>query len=452
MKRITAIVMILAICLSLTACENKLLSVSSLMRPPKLSSDDSLLQSAFETSVSKYENVVMKTPINGKYRSSYIQFDIDKDGREEAIVLYSVPAEGNYVIAELFKYSNDEWISVSSINSNNQEIYEVNFADINGDGCFEILFSWVERQNVDNKLSLSSNSIFSLMIYSYNGGTIDLIKTETYKNFLINDLNNDDSDEILIFNNNFYGSQNLTTLRLISFNDDYSVSYDNVINITSMLEINNIVVDRVISSDKSISRIFVDGAISDKEFITEIIEVNEEDFSTTLPLYHDNLSVHPKTLRNSKIYCMDVDNNGHMDVPTVDVLPYSQKVIGDEFEPLNLIIWSEYDEFGFKVKFKTLLNLKVGHIVFIPEEYIGNITAIYDEENMNLTFYSIDSTGAVKNALFSFRIFTLPDWKEENYNYEILHQNDTYVYSYLIFKSDNYDKYKKFITENFFVL
>lgn len=453
MKRILAIIIILAICLSFSACEDRFQSVSSLMRPPKLSGEDSVLQEAFEESVSNYENIIMKTPISGKYRSSYILFDIDNDEQEEAIVLYSIPTEGNYVIAKVFKYSNGEWITVSEIKGNTDEIYEVNFADINGDGCHEIFLSWRGIPIATDDINTSYLSLIrTLMVYSYDGVKTDLIMTEPYTNLFIEDLNNNKSDEILLFNINFANADNQTTVRVLSFNEDYSVLYDNITKITDMIEINNIVSDRVAYGDKMVSRVFVDGTIGKSGIITEIIEFNEDNFSTTLPLYGDNCTSQPKTLRNVKFYCLDIEKDGNIEIPTIDIFPYSQKVSENNTEPINLIVWLGYEENGFYVKFKTLLNTKVGHVVFIPEDFIGNITAIYDEDNLNLTFYSVDSNGTFEKALFSFRIFTIPDWEENNYNYEMLDKNDTYVYSYLIFKADNYEKYKKFISENFYAL
>lgn len=452
MKKVIAIFLVFAICLSFTACEYGFSSVESLMRPPKLSGEDRALQDSFEATVSKYEDVVMETPISGKYRSSYILFDIDNDDKEEAIVLYSVPAEDNFVIAEIFKYSNDNWLNVSQIKGNSEEIYEVNFADVNGDGCYEIFLSWngepTEEKNVDTRF----NSTRTLMIYSYDGVKTDLILTEPYTNLFTLDLNNNSADEILIFKINLSDIENRTTVRLISFNNNYSIYYNKVTKITGMIEINNILNDRVDYANKSISRIFVDGAVNEHEIITEIIEINEKNFNISLPLYNDNCTKQPRTLRKANINCIDVGKDGDIEIPITEVFPYAQQVSEGKKGPMNLVVWLEYSSKGLSVEYKTLLNTKFGLVIFIPEDYIGNVSVVYDEDNFNLTFYSIDSDGTFKNALFSFRIFTIPDWEENNYSYVMLYENDIYVYSYLIFKADNYEIYKKFITENIYAL
>ncbi len=452
MKRIIKLFLVISICLSLTACEDAFLSVEKLMRPPKLSGEDSIIQAAFEASVSDEKNIVMKTPFSGNYRSSYILYDIDDDNKEEAIVLYSVPAEGDFVIAKIFKYSDGEWSNTSQIFGKRSEIYELNFADINGDGCNEILLSWVNTPDKGEIIDSNINLTYTLEIYSYDGVNADLITTESYTNLYIKDFNNNNSDEILIFKVDFSNLKNLTTARLLSFDNEYSVCYDIVTNISDMPEINNIVSDKIVSNGKKISRVFVDGVFNESEIYTEIIEIEETSFDISLPMYYDNASDKPSTLRKGNIYCMDVDKDGSIEIPTKEIFPFSQRISNDVKEPLNLVVWSEYVNRSFNVKYKTLLNSKVGQLAIIPEEFIGDITAIYDEENLNLTFYSVNMDGKIENALFSFRIFTIPDWEENSFNYEMLHQNDTYVYSYLIFNADNYKKYKDFITENFYAL
>ena len=450
MKKIFSVLLSLVIiCLSFTSCKSIFSPVDELMRPPRLSGDDKKLQEAFEKSVAEYDNVVMKIPISGKYKSSYNLFDIDGDDSDETIILYSVPFEGNSVIAEIFKYTGNEWVSVSKINTETNEIYEINFADINGDGCYEVLLGLTDENFLDDDSRLNLTHI--LNIYTYDGEKTELVAEELYSNIYIKNLNNDNTDELILFRNNFKNADNLTSARIISYNNDFSISYDNTTDISDMLEIQNIVSDKIVKNNVEYTRVFVDGSFSDTEFITEIIEIDESNFNVSLPLYSDNMSETPGTLRRNNLYCMDIGFDGTIEIPSTDIFPYSEKISEGKTIPLELVIWSEYGD-GFTVKYKTLLNSKVGHVAFIPDEFIGNVSVIYDEENLNLTFYSIDGDGNVEKALFSYRIFTVPQWEENSFNYEKIHENDTYVYSFLIFNSDNYDYYKKYISESFYAL
>ena len=454
MKRIFALILAVVICLSFTSCESELVSVDKLIKPPELSGTDKMLQEAFKNSVSEYDSFVLKFPINGKYKSSYILYDIDNNGSDEAIILYSIPSLGNNVIAEIFKYNEDNWISVSKIITYSNHIDELDFADINGDGCNEVFISWSDTHN-DNEyldVTLKLNSSHSLKIYSYDGEEINIVGEEVYSNLFIKDLNNDKVSEVVLFNNNISNIENMTSMRILSYNRDFTVNYDKTTVISDMLDIINIVSDRTVNGRNSYSRIFVDGSVNESDVVTEIIEINEDNFNVTLPLYADNLRATPSTLRNSIALCMDIGEDGSVEIPSIDALPFSEKITNGKSSPLSYAIWSEFKDNQIKVKYKTLIDLKVGYVAFIPEEYIGTVAVKYDEDNLNYTFYSIDSRGNVENALFSFRIFTLPQWEENSFNYEILYKNDTYVYAFLIFKADNYDTYKQYISDYFFVL
>ncbi len=452
MKRVIAILLVLALCLSFSGCEGSFSSVESLMRPPKLSGEDSFLQNAFDDAVSAYGNVIMKTPINGKYRSSYIMFDIDNDTQNEAIVLYSIPSQNNINVVQIFKQVEGSWNNVSEIKGYNDDIYEIDFADINGDGHFEILLSWNGVFNNDNSINTSNNVNKTLNVYSYDGNCTNLLVTETYTNLFVNDLNNNKTDELIILKTSIANVDNSTTVRILSFAENYSVVYDNTTYISNMIEIINIASERISYTDSSSSRLYVDGMIGEKGIVTEIISVNESNFDTSLPLYDDNQTTVPKTFRESQSYSVDIDNDGLIEVPVMEEFPYSQRISNETNVPLNITVWLEYDNNGFNIDHKSFVNMQLGFLFVLTDELMKDISVIYDEDNLNLTAYSINSKGEFQNALFSCKIFTRPEWEENNYNYEIISENETYVYAYLIFKADNREIYQNIIIDNFYAL
>ena len=455
MKKILVMILICTICLSLTSCDYKINSIESLMRPPKLSGESSLLQKAFEQSVADSGGVIMKTPISGQNRSSYLFFDLEKDGEQEAIVFYSNPIEDNFASASIFKFVNNEWKNISKIKGKSEEIYEVNFADINGDGTLEILLSWTEISTLDivnsNDFGTGTNRI--LTIYSCDGITATPLKTETYTNLLFDDLDNDTAAEIVLFKINLTDNEKRTTARIISFNDDYSVKNDEQLTLTGLLEINNIITDSVIYENENYTRIFIDGLVSEIGIITEIIEINNDTFDISLPLSEQNKSSQSLTLRDSRIYCTDIDNDGYVEIPTVEILPYGARITDEnDRKELNLTVWSEFNGIEIINDIKGLLNSTFGYMFVFPDSEINNCTAVYNDNNCTLTFYSLNSNGTYKNELFSLKAFLEPDWDEVNFKYSKLSENGTFVYGYLILDNSNEEYYKEFIDENFVIL
>lgn len=456
MKKIFSILIIIAICLSLTSCDFNITSIESLMRPPKLSGESSLLQKAFEESVADRDGVIMKTPINGENRSSYLFYDIEKDGTQEAIVFFSEPLKDVYACASIFKFVNNEWKYVSQIKGKGEEIYEVNFADINGDGVSEILLSWsgIGAQEKINVSDFGAGNNRFLAIYSYDGITTTLLKTETYTNLYLEDLNDDRFDEIILFKINLNDNEKRTTAMILGFNDDYTVKFDQLLTLTGFLEIGNIVTDSVEQNNKKHTRIYVDGAVSEIGVITEIIDIEHETFEIVLPLYAQNQSVQPPTLRDSRVYSQDMDNDGIVEIPTIEVLPNGARILEEtsERKDLNLTVWSEFTNNEIIVDFKCLLNSTYGYYFIFPDDVKNKITAIYDDNNLTLTFYTINETGTYNSDLFSVKIFFEPDWEENNYKYIKFNENNMYVYGYMILDDTDGMEYVDFINENFKII
>lgn len=456
MKRIVALFIVLVICLSLTACDYTFLSVDSLMRPPKLSGESSLLQKAFEDSVSDVEGVIMKTPISGQNRSSYLFYDLDKDGTQEALVFYSKPIEDVFAYVSVFKSINGEWRNISIIKGKSEEIYEVNFSDINGDNVSEIFLSWTGLTTPDNANSsdFGTGNERVLTVYGCDGKTTTLLKTEYYSNLFYKDLNGDSSDEIVLFRINLVDSEKRTTARIISFNNDYSVNLDEVLTMTGFLEINNIITDTITINEEKHTRIFIDGAVSEIGVLTEIIDITEKSFNITLPLYEQNQSQQPMTLRASRVNCKDIDNDGVVEIPTIELLPYGARISKNETErkELYITVWSEFTYNEIKSDFKCMMNTTLGFLLKIPENSIGKMTAVYNENDFTLKFYAVDNDGKYLNELFTIKTFLEPEWGKNNFEYIKLSENSSYVYGMLISEDDLKDEIKDFITENFYVL
>lgn len=454
MKKIFIVLCIVLICLSLTSCDYNITSIESLMRPPKLSGESSLLQSAFEQSVDDINGIKMKTPLSGQYRSSYLFFDLEKDGQNEAIVFYSNPVEDSFAYASVFKFVNNEWKNISKIKGKNEEIYEVNFADINGDNISEILISWtgpVGSENM-NSTDFGTSNERLLATYSCDGVTTTLLKTETYTNLFLNDLNNDGSDEIVIFKINLADYEKQTTSRILGFNSDFSVKFDETFKLTGLLEINNIVTDSVEINETNHTRIFVDGAISEIGVITEIIDIDNETFDISLPLYEHNQSQKPITLRASRTYCKDIDDDGIIEIPTDELLPSGVRIPKKESNELYLTVWSEFVDNEMSLDFKCLMNSSFGYMFVFPDDTLGNISATYNDDNQTLTLFTVDDNGDLENEMFSLKAFYEPDWDENNFKYSKYAENSTFIYGYLILDENNSDEYEDFIKENFIIL
>ncbi len=454
MRKIAIVFIILAVCLSLTFSFLNISSFESLMRPPKLSGENRLLQQAFEKTVSNSDGIIMKNPLSGEYTSTYLFFDINNDDREEAFVFYSDLSEGNLACVSIFKNNNNNWSFVSKIKCKTEEIYEVNFADINGDESYEILLSnkISEDMQAVNITEFSSLGNKVLSVYSFGDASTTLLMTEVYSNLHISDLNNDEADDLVLLNINLSDREKKTTSRILSFNDDYSVKQDKSVLLTGMLEVYNIITDTFVSDDIGHTRIYVDGAISERGVITEVLDISHNSFEVTLPLYENNQSNQPITLRDAKSISTDFDGDNIIEIPTFDVFPYAEHISkgSNERVPFNITVWNELNGNDLLIDKKCVQNNSHKYFLIIDEKWLDSISFVYDSNNQTMTFYYVETNGSFGKEIFSLRTFSSPEWSKSDSGYSQLVETSSYVYA-VKFNDDEKIKFDDYVKQNFHV-
>lgn len=452
-KRLFAFVAILiCFCLCFSGCGFSMLPANELIRPPKLSGESSFLQQAFEKIIGN-ELIQMKTPIKGENRSSYIIFDIDSDGYDDGLVFYSDPSVDDYARIAVFKHDGNEWKNVSVLVGLAEEIYEARFNDINGDGKYEVLISWTTLNpdsSANETLTLVGNRILTL--YKFSNSAMTLLKTEDFTKLYVSDFNGDGADDIFLSTVNISYDSNKTTGRIITFNDDCSVGFDQSFSLIGMLDIVSVTSDFANDNEKKYSRIYVDGILSEAAYVTDVIQYSVTDGKISFPLHGKDGNEIPPTARSSKVYSADINLDGIVEIPTLYELPFSKRIdngTDSKTNPLNLVVWSQLHNQKTVPVLKTLYN-KTNNFYFIfNEEWISKITAVYNANSSLLVFYSVEN-GAISDKLFSIMTFSKSDWNDNKYNFDLLFDGDAYVYGYKYELNDYISKQE--IKDNFVLI
>ena len=155
-----------------------------------------------------------------------------------------------------------------------------------------------------------------------------------------------------------------------------------------------------------------------------------------------------------RVYSQDIDNDGVIEVPVIEKLPGGIKVsLNDEEKTaLNLTVWSEINNNELVVDSKCLLNGAYGYMFVYPEDWFGSITAVYNEKNATITFYSLDVNETLTASLFSIKSTSQLVWEEDNNGYTKLDENGVYVYGYSIIDDENEELYISTIEDNFILI
>ena len=439
MKKIFSICLIIIICLTFSSCDFSINTVDTLMRPPKLSGESNLLQVAFEKSLDNV-SVIMKNPISGDNRSSFLFYDLDCDNTPEAFAFYSDPSTSEVAYFSIFKKNTNDWVRVANIKGRGEEIYEIEFADLNGDGVFEIIISWsfltATEKSKNNSFSFVSDRV--LTVYSYTEKETKLLKTEYFTKIFVDDFNNDKCDDILLININLANIENRTNARLISFNSDYIVDTDTTLTLSNMLDVYNVMTD----SFNGNTRIYIDGLINENTLITEVININHDNFSINLPLYEANTLEIPLTARGSQIFSSDIDNDGIVEIPTFETMPNAFNISNNSSEttPLSLTVWSEINSNELLVDFKGLYNVSYNYFYTIPDEWIGEVEVTYNTDNSVLSFYDNSDDGTGNIEIISFKVFNTNEWDDYNGKYTKFLEDKIFVYTYLFNSNSEYNE------------
>lgn len=194
-KRLVAALLAVGLTFLLAGCSSLTFqNVNELLRAPELGQGLDEIQKALKAYLGG-EEPQYKFPRGGDWRSPLIRTDLNNDGREEAILLYSVPEAsaayrekgGNVYIAVLEQIEN-VWTVVQDIQGLSTEVLSLEVANLLGDGSRQLIVCYANA-------NLTSR-VFAL--YQYLG--LKLLQTHqfSYSRYEIGDFTGRGSDTLVL--------------------------------------------------------------------------------------------------------------------------------------------------------------------------------------------------------------------------------------------------------------
>lgn len=416
--------------------------LDTLMKPPRVEGENLSVQLAFEENVGK--NYLLKQPISGNYRSAYNYVDMTSDGEDEVVVFYSMSDDLGIVRMNVLDKIDGEWENVADFQSVYNDIQEVEFADLNGDGNNEIIVGWTVFQDSYSKLmsvyEISSNKKH-VRIYP--------IYSDYYSVFKVADFDSDGKDDILALKYAMAGNSAEYTGTVLSYD------------VNSLKERKSFALDKSINSvaainydyfDNSLTRVFIDGYKVDSGMITDCFLWNTDD-DIFKRAYVGGNSIASLTSRTSSVICKDINSDGLIELPREEYLPNTSN---DSFSMvsnnlgMSTISWFWfYDDDTEFVECHMILS-QYGYSFVFNRHMMGNVTVENDTQKGLLTFYSIkNENGKIIKDQPLFSIMTLTDFdleaiSEISFYYTLVGQSkDKYYYCRVYDTAEEYDITKK---------
>ena len=199
-NKIVLSAVLLACLWALSGCSGFSSSTADLMRPPRLTPEQSAINEAL-TAAALTQTYTLKYPKSGEYRSAFVFHDIDGDGVEEAIAFYE-PDINDTARIVLLDREGGVWKASCDLAGAGQDVEFVAFANLTASGSSDIVVGWSASDGSDKQLSIYTYAD-GILVNGLKGGGSNM----EYDAYLIGDLSGNGRDDIVFTGSSVSGAR-----------------------------------------------------------------------------------------------------------------------------------------------------------------------------------------------------------------------------------------------------
>ena len=408
LKHIKVVAILLAVIMLFSGCSFSLFSTADkLIDPISPTGENASLRNALD--IYCKEGYSLKTPLSGDHNTSYVFYDLDMDSEDEVLVFYQPSSAPDRTDVAIIDNVGGNYNVVYNLAGESENVYSVEFANLNGDDFAEIIILWGNASNA----SRHQLSVYGLKL---NEGSLALSKfgkSVTADNYVSVDINNSGVKELLVFtaDRSNYARAVLYTLTIGGLRSRSSTKLDG--HITSYKQI--------VSENTDMGFcVFADAVKSNgSQMLTELVIWSDYYDEIIAPYYSYSSGETKNTTRNSMLCSMDVNGDGYIEIP----LDAEDISVPAQVEAVD---WKQYRNSVLKHVCYSLAAPKDGYQVLIPDEYFSEISVSYNEENSELT---VSDKGGKTIFSIMFLPKTVYNENPEKYSdFTEIKSNSVYIY------------------------
>lgn len=408
----------------LCSCSARIATVDELMRPPRLSGENSGIQEAFERATQN-KSVQIKTPTSGAYRSAYVLYDFDGDDTQEAITFYRDTEDETTAYMHVLDFNGTRWESVADIKGKGSEVYEIDFCDMNGDGRQEIVVCWSLFESTGGRV---------LTVYTprVNETTVSLreLAQEPFTQMLPMDVNADGRDEIFLMLITTEFGANRTICRVLAMDDEFGIYAMDSLELVPALSVLSL---QAANMQEGTAVVYADCVLNESIAVTEVVYWDTASHCLRAPLTEDNRALVPQTARSASLSCMDVDADGVPEIPTQQFYSNAVTAVGNERQTLPLTVWLSFDGSALQETTSALMLSGASCAFQLTAAELQSLTVIYEPAAQICSFYRQLSDGTRGDLLFILSVMATAKWEEgENGARVFLAESGRRTYAYEI--------------------
>lgn len=361
---------VLSLCLLLSGCARYSTEITDLIVPPEISGDLAEIRGALIQAAG--EDITLRYPKSGDYRSAFVVYDIDGDSENEVFAFYSTVSDDNITVMHLNFIVKRQgiWQSVNDFSFESSGAEWIRFNDITGDQNPEVLISW----------AVSTSPMQKLTVFRFRTDELVSYLSEDYSAYTACSL--DGNRDLLILKNDTVAKQARAKLfqlepegaveRGFCAADNGVVSYNTPI--VAMLPDGTPAV--YVDADKG-----TEGMITEAFYWRDGVLVN--------PFITEGQTANTATLRAAATACRDVNEDGIPEIPILTALPSPNET--DAGDTVYLTDWVQWNGNGLTVCRSLLMNYTDNYEFSVDPDLRGKIAAQRNAVESERILYAYDA-------------------------------------------------------------
>lgn len=369
------ILLLFCLLTALTGCSFK--SGKELYALPRASAEYDSLQDCLQDILK--EGMEYSAPLTGSNTQSVQLFDLDNDGRDEAVAFFrdSSPESQSLKIYIFREAEGNTYSPALVIEGNGTAVNSVMACQLEdgSDSPYELLVSWQ-----------LSNTVYSLSAYSLKNYTLsEMMSGFTYSRYAVKDFDQDGNDEIVLVQ---LDSSDQSRNR-----SEYYVASEGTMTLRDTVPLSDRMgeVDKISDSalTNEVPALYItgyclkkDGEVSSTDVITDVLALRNGQLT--------NISIDPNgenstsTARPNLVPEQDINNDGILEIPIpIQLESHGNDTLHDTFYVLR---WHQYTLNGVSRLISTTYHNTVdGWYMILPDRWDGHISLMRYDTNTSLT-------------------------------------------------------------------
>lgn len=381
-RKMRLLAWVLAGALLLTGCTTQ--TVEEMYALPKRSKAYDKLQFAIDSAMA---GLTYCAPRSGENQQSVQSADLDGDGVEEYLVFAKGTDEKPLQVL-IFKQEPDGTVrQVETISSNGQAFEQVEYVDFDElSGCELVIGQQVSDQ-----------VLRSVAVYTFSGGSAELLLLNAYSKFLTCDLDEDGFSELMVLRPGEAASERGMAVLYSSQNGQIIRSVETELS-EDPSQIRRISTGRLQGGTPAV---YVGSAAEENAIVTDIFALKNGEFTNISFSSEAETSI--RTLRNFYVYANDIDDDGILELPSLITMKPVTTVQSEQQQ--FLLRWFSLDVNGWEMdKMFTFHNYLGGWYLQLDSDWASRVSV--EQEQDTYTFYVWDDSYLQATMLFKLYVFT----------------------------------------------